>query len=180
MRGRAKAVNFGIVYGLSDYGLAQDIKVSRKEAKLYIDNYFARYPGVKRYITRIIQQAKDEGFVTTLINRRRYLPDVLSSNRNVRNFGERTAMNTPIQGTAADIIKIAMLKVQAALQAAKLTTKMLLQVHDELIFEVPPAELERVIKLVKEQMEQALVLDVPLVVDLKTGSNWYDVRKLER
>ena len=180
MRGRAKAVNFGIVYGLSDYGLSQDIKVSRKEAKLYIDNYFERYPGVKRYITRIIQQAKDEGFVTTLINRRRYLPDVLSSNRNVRNFGERTAMNTPIQGTAADIIKIAMLKVQGALQAAKLKTKMLLQVHDELIFEVPPEELEQVIKLVKEQMEQALVLDVPLVVDLKTGPNWYDVRKLDR
>ncbi|MDA8210409.1 MAG: DNA polymerase I [Clostridia bacterium] len=178
MRGRAKAVNFGIVYGLSDYGLSQDIKVSRKEAKLYIDNYFDRYPGVRRYIARIIQMAKDEGYVTTLMNRRRYLPDVLSANRNVRAFGERTAMNTPIQGTAADIIKIAMVKVQRALEKAGLKTTMLLQVHDELIFEVPPEELEQVTQLVKENMEQALELSVPLVVDVKTGPNWYDVRKL--
>lgn len=177
MRSRAKAVNFGIVYGLSDYGLSQDIKVSRREAREYIDNYFARYPGVKEYINRIIQTAKDQGYVTTLLNRRRYLPDVLSSNRNVRMFGERTAMNTPIQGTAADIIKIAMVKVQEALEQSELHAKMLLQVHDELIFEVPPEELEQLTALVKENMEHALELAVPLVVDTKTGPNWYDVKE---
>ncbi len=178
MRSRAKAVNFGIVYGLSDYGLSQDIKVSRKEAKLYIDSYFARYPGVQQYIKNIIQTAKDEGYVTTLMNRRRYLPDVLSANRNVRMFGERTAMNTPIQGTAADIIKIAMVKVQHELKQAGLQTKMLLQVHDELIFDVPKSELEQVIKLVRGAMEHAMELSVPLVVDMKTGPNWYDAKKL--
>lgn len=177
MRGQAKAVNFGIVYGISDYGLAKNIAVSRKEAKAYIENYFARYAGVKEYLDNSVRQAKELGYVTTLLNRRRYLPDILSPNRNIRNFGERTAMNTPIQGSAADIIKLAMVRVDEALRTRKLKTRMLLQVHDELIFEVPPEELEKVSALVRESMEKAVELEVPLKVDMKKGGNWYDMEK---
>ncbi|MDA8234499.1 MAG: DNA polymerase I [Clostridia bacterium] len=177
MRSRAKAVNFGIVYGISDYGLARDIKVSRTEAKLYIESYFHRYPGVKAWIDEIIAQAKSQGYVTTLLNRRRYLSDILSKNFNIRSFGERTAMNTPIQGSAADIIKLAMVKIQDQLAARDLKTQMLLQVHDELIFDVPKDELEEVVALVKDSMEGAIKLKVPLVVDVKVGPNWYDAHK---
>ncbi|MHB8170662.1 MAG: DNA polymerase I [Thermincolia bacterium] len=176
MRSRAKAVNFGIVYGISDFGLARDIKVSRTEAKLYIESYFHRYPGVKAWIDEIIAQAKSQGYVTTLLNRRRYLPDILSKNFNIRSFGERTAMNTPIQGSAADIIKLAMVKIQDQLGARDLKTQMVLQVHDELIFDVPKEELEEVVALVKESMEGAIKLKVPLVVDVKVGPNWYDAQ----
>lgn len=178
LRDRAKAVNFGIVYGISDYGLSRDIKVSRAEAKRYIDSYFQRYQGVKDYIAVTIARAKDQGYVTTLLNRRRYLPDLFSSNRITRNFGERTAMNTPIQGSAADIIKLAMVRLQRELDERKLKARMVLQVHDELIFDVPAEELTEVRDVVRRQMEHAIELRVPLVVDMKLGPNWYDAKKI--
>ncbi|NLI14473.1 MAG: DNA polymerase I [Peptococcaceae bacterium] len=178
MRGRAKAVNFGIIYGLSDFGLDRSIKVGRQEARRYIENYFARYAGVKAYIDRVVREAREKGYVTTLLNRRRYLPDLFSPNRTLRNFGERTAMNTPIQGSAADIIKLAMVNIQRELVEHGLQAKMILQVHDELIFDTPAAELESLKELVKRCMENALVMDVPLVVDMKIGANWYDVKKI--
>lgn len=176
MRSRAKAVNFGIIYGISDFGLSRDIKVSRAEARRYINNYFARCPGVKKYIDQIIVKAKECGYVTTLFNRRRYLPELASSSHATRNFGERIAMNTPIQGSAADIIKLAMINIHKQLQKNKLFSKMILQVHDELIFDAPKNEMPALIKLVKGCMENALSLDVPLVVDIKTGPNWYEVK----
>ncbi|AEG60730.1 DNA polymerase I [Desulforamulus ruminis] len=178
LRGRAKAVNFGIVYGISDFGLARDLRVSRKEAKSYIDSYFARCPGIQNYIHRVIQEAKEQGYVTTLLNRRRYLPELFSSNYNIRSFGERAAMNTPIQGTAADIIKMAMVRVHQELREQDLKAKMVLQVHDELIFDVPEQEVEKLAALVRQYMESALQMDVPLVVDIKIGPNWYDKRPL--
>ncbi len=175
MRGRAKAVNFGIVYGISDFGLARNIKVTRKEAKQYIENYFARYAGVKRYMTEIVEQARELGYVTTVLNRRRYLPDIYSKNFAVRGFGERTAMNTPIQGSAADIIKLAMIRVYDCLKEHGLETKMLLQVHDELLFEVPAQELTAAVNAIRDCMEHAIKLSVPLTVDIKKGLNWYDM-----
>jgi DNA polymerase-1 len=178
LRNRAKAVNFGIVYGISDFGLSRDIKVSRAEAARYIKSYFERYSGVKKFIDDKIAEAREKGYATTLLNRRRYLPDLFSSNRVTRAFGERTAINTPIQGSAADIIKLAMVRINKELKRRNLDTKMILQVHDELIFDVPQEELAEVKILVKEYMENALHLEVPLVVDLKVGPNWYDVRKV--
>jgi DNA polymerase-1 len=178
MRSRAKAVNFGIVYGLSDFGLSRDIKVSRYEAKRYIDSYFARYAGVNDYIERVIREAREKGYVTTLLNRRRYLPDLFSPNRTLRNFGERTAMNTPIQGSAADIIKLAMVNIQRELAEHGFKAKMLLQVHDELIFDTPKEEIDRLKDLVRRCMENAMVLEVPLTVDIKIGPNWYDVKRV--
>ncbi|MEG6617033.1 DNA polymerase I [Peptococcaceae bacterium 1198_IL3148] len=176
MRSRAKAVNFGIVYGISDFGLARDIKVSRAEAKRYIENFFARCPGVKDYIDRTVAEAKEKGYVTTLLNRRRYLPDLFSPNRMARSFGERTAMNTPIQGSAADIIKLAMVRTQQELVKRKLKAQMMLQVHDELIFDVPEKEVPELIELVRDCMGNAIALDVPLVVDVKVGPNWHEVK----
>jgi DNA polymerase-1 len=178
MRGRAKAVNFGIVYGISDFGLARDINVSRQEARQYIESYFARYAGVKAFIERTIREAREKGYVTTLLNRRRYLPDLFSPNRSVRMFGERTAINTPIQGSAADIIKLAMVRIHRELKERGLATRMILQVHDELIFDMPAGEMAEVTELVRRHMENALVLDVPLVVDMKLGPNWYEVKKI--
>lgn len=178
LRSRAKAVNFGIVYGISDFGLARDIKVTRKEAHCYIESYFSRYYGVENFMHKIVKKAKEQGYVTTLFNRRRYLPDLFSTSRVTRNFGERTAINTPIQGTAADIIKLAMIQIYDELKSRNLKTKMLLQVHDELIFEVPENELTEVKELVRDRMENALVLDVPLLVDFKLGANWYDVKPI--
>ncbi|MCX7781395.1 MAG: DNA polymerase I [Negativicutes bacterium] len=172
MRARAKAVNFGIVYGISDYGLSRDIGVSRKEAGLYIDNYFARYQGVKEYIDNVVRDARRDGYVTTIFGRRRYLPDINSSNFNQRSFAERTAMNTPIQGTAADIIKKAMIDVTQALAAHRFKSRILLQVHDELVLEVPADELETVTQVVKTAMENTIALAVPLIADIKAGVNW--------
>lgn len=178
MRRHAKAVNFGIVYGLSDFGLARDLGITRKEAKIYIDNYFKRYSGVKRWIEKIIAEAREQGFVTTLLGRRRYLNDILSKNYNLRSFAERTAMNTPIQGSAADIIKIAMVRIHEKIDKNKFAARMILQVHDELVFEVPPQEISRLIPLVRETMETAYSLDVPLKVDMQVGFNWYDLETI--
>ncbi|MGF7186217.1 DNA polymerase-1 [Desulfitispora alkaliphila] len=178
MRRSAKAVNFGIVYGISDYGLSRDLGIPRKKSKEYITQYLANYPGVKRYLEDIVHIAREQGYVTTLLNRRRYLPDLRSSNRNVRNFGERTALNTPIQGTAADIIKLAMIKVPSALKEKKVNAVMVLQVHDELIFEVDKEQLEVAAETVKECMSSAMELKVPLKVDVKWGYNWYEMHNL--
>lgn len=175
MRRRAKAVNFGIVYGISDFGLARDLGISRGEARQYIEQYLARYPGVRRYLHDVVQEAKGTGYVTTLLKRRRYLPDLFSSNFSIRNFGERTAMNTPIQGSAADIIKLAMLGINAGLKERGWQAEMILQVHDELIFDVPNKELPEVAILVREYMENAVSLRVPLKVELKQGQNWYEM-----
>lgn len=176
MRRQAKAVNFGIVYGISDYGLSQNLNITRKEAGDFINRYFSVFSGVKRYMEEIVEQAKKDGYVTTLLHRRRYLPDIKSSNFNLRSFAERTAMNTPIQGTAADIIKLAMIRMQERLEQEKLKSKMLLQVHDELVFEVPEDELAIMQQIVPEVMEQALQLDVPLKVDVHYGRTWYDAK----
>lgn len=176
MRSRAKAVNFGIVYGISDYGLSRDIGVTRKEAGLYIASYFARYPGVKAFIDKVTAEARRTGYVTTMFGRRRYLPEIHSTNFNQRSFAERTAMNTPIQGTAADIIKKAMVEVFRRLQAAGLRSRVLLQVHDELVLEVTAAEAEQVMRMVRETMEGAVSLAVPLVVDVKLGANWAEAK----
>lgn len=178
MRSRAKAVNFGIVYGISDFGLARDLKVSRQEAKRYIENYFARCPGIRSYIDRVISEAKAQGYVSTLLNRRRYLPELYSKNFNIRNFGERAAMNTPIQGSAADIIKLAMVKIGKELKLRQMQAQMILQVHDELIFDTPESEVEELIALVRDCMENALKLDVPLEVDIKLGLNWYEAKPI--
>ncbi len=176
MRGRAKAVNFGIVYGMSDFGLAQDLKITRKEAGQYIKNYFSRYEGVNRYMEEILEQARRNGYVTTLFNRRRYLPEINSSRFNLRSFAERTARNTPIQGTAADIIKLAMLRVYERLKEEGRQAVMLLQVHDELVLELPAREEEEVSRLVREEMESAVSLEVPIEVEVSSGKNWYQLK----
>lgn len=176
MRRQAKAVNFGIVYGISDYGLSQGLGITRKEAKHFIDRYFEIYPGVKTYMDEIVQEAKQKGFVSTLMKRRRYLPEITSRNYNVRSFGERTAMNTPIQGSAADIIKKAMIDLYEKLKEEKLQARLLLQVHDELIMEAPKHELDRLIEIVPEMMEQTVELDVPLKVDYSYGKSWFDAK----
>ncbi|GEK30099.1 DNA polymerase I [Kurthia zopfii] len=176
MRRAAKAVNFGIVYGISDYGLSQNLDISRKEAAEFIERYFESFPGVKTYMEDIVKEAKSQGYVTTLLNRRRYLPDLNSSNFNLRSFAERTAMNTPIQGSAADIIKKAMIDMDLALKEHKLQAKMLLQVHDELIFEAPVEEIAILEKLVPEVMANTVKLDVPLLADYSAGNTWYDAK----
>lgn len=173
MRRSAKAVNFGIVYGISDYGLSQNLNITRKEAARFIDQYFDVFQGVRRYMDDIVKDAKRDGYVKTLLERRRYLPEINASNFNLRSFAERTAMNTPIQGTAADIIKLAMVQMDKALRERNLRSRMLLQVHDELVFEVPPEEMETMKELVPATMEAALKLAVPLKAEVSYGSNWY-------
>ncbi|HEM3707470.1 TPA: DNA polymerase I [Streptococcus suis] len=175
-RRNAKAVNFGVVYGISDFGLSNNLGISRKEAKNYIDTYFERFPGIKNYMETIVREARDKGYVETLYKRRRELPDINSRNFNVRNFAERTAINSPIQGSAADILKVAMINLDRALTGAGLSTRMLLQVHDEIVLEVPMAELERVKAMVKETMESAIQLSVPLIADENEGETWYEAK----
>ena len=172
MRRAAKAVNFGIVYGISAFSLSQDLGVTVADAKAYMDAYFARFPGVKQYMDGVIERAKAEGYVETLFHRRRALPEIKSSNYSMRSFGERVALNMPIQGTAADIIKLAMIKVDARLRAEKLEARLVLQVHDELIVECPESEAERVKALLQEEMEGVAALSVPLVADAKAGRTW--------
>lgn len=176
IRRQAKAVNFGIVYGISDFGLAKNIGVSRKQAKQIIDTYFEQYPGVKTWSEEIIAAAREQGYVETIAHRRRYLPDIKAKNFNLRSFAERTAMNSPIQGSAADIIKIAMINMEKALRDAGLQAKMLLQVHDELIFEAPESELPILHELVPRVMDSAMTLDVPLIVASHEGETWYDAK----
>ena len=175
-RRNAKAVNFGVVYGISDFGLSNNLGISRKEAKNYIDTYFERFPGIKNYMENIVREARDKGYVETLYKRRRELPDINSRNFNVRNFAERTAINSPIQGSAADILKVAMINLDKALTDAGLSTRMLLQVHDEIVLEVPMAELETVKAMVKETMESAIQLSVPLIADENEGETWYEAK----
>ena len=172
MRRSAKAVNFGIVYGISAFSLSQDIGVTVAEAKAYMDRYFATYPGVRAYMDHVVEQAKADGYVSTLMGRRRWLPELKSSNFNTRSFGERVALNMPIQGTAADIIKLAMLRVRDRLKAEGLQGQLVLQVHDELIVECPEEEQERVCALLKEEMEGVFPLSVPLVAETHAGQSW--------
>ncbi|MBX6395254.1 MAG: DNA polymerase I, partial [Alicyclobacillaceae bacterium] len=176
MRRQAKAVNFGIIYGISDYGLSQNLGIPRKQAAEFIERYFAKFPRVKLFMEEMVARARRDGYVTTLLGRRRYVPDIHASNYNVRSFAERTAMNTPIQGSAADIIKRAMVEVDRQMTAGGHRSRMLLQVHDELVFEVPPDEVDAMKALVKTVMESAVPLDVPLKVDIHVGDNWYEAK----
>ncbi len=171
MRRVAKTINFGIVYGMSSFGLASQLNLSRREAQTFIDRYFKHYAGVQQFMEDVVKQAREDRYVTTLLNRIRLLPDINSSNRTRREFAERTAINTPIQGTAADIIKLAMIKVDRELEKAGHKARMLLQIHDELVFEVPEKEVEKIKKLARECMESVMKLDVPLVVNISTGKN---------
>lgn len=175
-RSKAKAVNFGIVYGISDFGLATNLNITRKEAQTYIDEYFEKYPQIKDFMDEEVRKGKEDGYVTTILNRRRYIPELKSSNFNLRSFGERTAMNTPIQGSAADIIKISMIKVYDELKERKLKSKLILQVHDELIIDTFEDEIEIVKELLVRNMEEAKKLDVELKVDMSTGDNWYEAK----
>ncbi len=176
MRSSCKAVNFGIVYGISDFALAGDIGVTRKQAREFIQSYLATYPGVDRYMQESKAFAKEHGYVETLFGRRRYLPELSSKSFAIRSFGERVAMNTPIQGTAADIIKIAMLRVWRRLREEGYRSKLILQVHDELILEAPLEEQEVVTKLLTEEMEGAIKMDAPLIAEAHTGHDWYTAK----
>jgi DNA polymerase-1 len=175
-RRRAKAVNFGIVYGLSPFGLAQQLGIDQREAKKFIDAYFEKYAGVRRYIDRTLEETRREQSVKTLFGRTRPIPDINSKNANMRGFAERTAVNTPLQGTAADLIKLAMIQIDEELRLRKLKSRMLLQVHDDLLFEVPENEIELMRGLVREKMESVHKLSVPLLVELGVGPNWRDVK----
>jgi len=179
LRNRAKAVNFGLVYGMTDYGLSRDLGVTVAEASRYIERYFQRYGKVQEYFSKVLEQARALGYVSSLMGRRRYLPELRSANRQTRGFAERAARNTPIQGSAADLIKLAMVKVHRELKARNLRGRMILQVHDELLFEAPPDEIGEIGRLAREAMTGAMRLDVPITVDLKAGPNWYDLQRLE-
>ncbi|MGO5358836.1 DNA polymerase I [Anaerofustis sp. LCP19S3_F7] len=176
MRSRAKAVNFGIVYGISDFGLSKDLNISRKNAKEYIDTYLAKYPNVSKYMRDIVEFAKENGYVTTMFNRRRYINEIHSKNFNVRSFGERTALNTPIQGSAADIIKLAMINVESEIKKRNLKSKLILQVHDELIIDAPENEVMEVKEILKDKMENAVKMDCPLKADINVGKNWFEAK----
>jgi DNA polymerase-1 len=173
-RGKAKTANFGIIYGISAFGLSQRMNISRKEAKQLIDNYFETYRQIQNYMEESIRKAREKGYVETLLGRRRYLKDINSRNAMIRGFAERNAINAPIQGSAADIIKIAMISIQKNLISGRYESKMIMQVHDELILDVENSELESVIRMVKECMENAYPLSVPLEVDYGTGKSWFE------
>jgi DNA polymerase-1 len=175
-RGEAKGVNFGIVYGISDYGLSENLRISRKKAKLYIENYFIKYSTVKSYLDKLVFDCRDKGYVETIMGRKRAIPEINASNFMRRNFAERTAMNTPIQGSAADIIKIAMIKVYRELKERNLSSKLILQVHDELIVDTTENEIEIVKDIVKRNMENAVELSIPLTVDMNVGDSWYETK----
>ena len=175
-RNRAKAVNFGIVYGISPFGLAAQLNIEQHEARLYIETYFERYQGVRAFIDRLLEETRREQKVKTVFGRVRPIPDIQSRNANLRGFAERTAVNTPLQGTAADLIKLAMIRIQKKLADRKFQARMTLQVHDELLFDVPPAEVDEVSTLVKSEMESVIDLKVPLVADVGIGDNWRDLK----
>ena len=172
LRRQAKAINFGIIYGMSAFGLSKQLEISQKMAQTYIDHYFERYRGVKRFMEQTVAEARKTMRTSTLLGRIRLLPDIKSSNNVIRQAAERTAINTPIQGSAADLIKVAMIKVDEALRAEKLESAMLLTVHDELVFEAPPAEIDKVTRLIKDIMEGVWNLKVPLKVNIAKGRNW--------
>jgi DNA polymerase-1 len=174
MRSRAKTANFGIIYGISAFGLSERLTIGRKEAKELIDGYFATYPGVKNYMDESIARARENGYVTTMFGRRRHLPDIHSRNQVVRGNAERNAINAPLQGSAADIIKIAMIKIDNRLRKEMPDAEMILQVHDELIFEVAPQSLETLKSIVVTEMKNAASLTIPLEVDTGAGSNWLE------
>ncbi|MDD6616335.1 MAG: DNA polymerase, partial [Lachnospiraceae bacterium] len=176
LRRNAKAVNFGIVYGISSFGLSQDLSITRKEAQEYIEQYFKTYPGIKKFLDDTVENAKKDGYVTTLFGRRRPVPELRSSNFMQRSFGERVAMNAPIQGTAADIIKIAMNRVSESLRREHLKSKLILQVHDELLVETAVEEEARVREIMAEEMQNAAQLKVKLEIDMHTGNNWYEAK----
>lgn len=173
-RRKAKSANFGIIYGISAFGLAQRLKIPRSEAKDLITGYFETYPSIEKFIEEQKEKARESGYVETMFGRKRYLKDIKSANATVRAFAERNAINAPIQGTAADIIKIAMINVDRALEKAGLQTKMILQVHDELVFDVPVAELEQARQIIKYEMENVVKLSVPLVVECNNADNWLE------
>lgn len=175
-RRNAKAVNFGIVYGISSFGLSQDLSISQKEAKVYIDEYFKTYPGIKGFLDKLVADAKEKGYCETMFGRRRPVPELKSSNFMQRSFGERVAMNSPIQGTAADIIKIAMLNVYDALKQKGLKSKLILQIHDELLIETRQDEVETVRTILTNEMQNACSLAVKLETDLHTGTDWYEAK----
>ena len=174
----AKSINFGIVYGISSFGLAKQLDIPVKQAKEYIDSYFTKYSGIKNWSAKIIEETKEKGYVKTLAGRIRYIPEINSPNKQIVSFGERMALNTPVQGTSADIIKIAMINVAKKIKEQYLKTKILLQVHDDLLLEVPENEKDFVLKILKYEMENAVKLDVPLLVDIKTGTNWADLKTI--
>jgi DNA polymerase-1 len=174
MRRKAKMVNFGLIYGISAFGLSQRLGIPRKEAAEIIENYFKQYPGIKNYMENQIQFAREHGYVETIMGRRRYLKDINSANGPVRGFAERNAINAPIQGSSADMIKIAMIRIFEAFNKQKLRSKIILQVHDELVIDTFKKELEQVQQIVKDKMENALKLRVPVVVDMNTGNNWLE------
>ncbi len=174
MRRQAKAINFGILYGLSEFGLARQLDISRQDAGTFIKAYFSRYPRIRQFLDNTIEEGKRLGYVQTLLGRRRLLPELRSKNGTIRAGAERIAMNTPIQGSAADLIKLAMLRVQGRLLEKKLDTRLLLQVHDELVLEAPEGEVEQVVAMLKEEMSGVWQLDVPLSVEVGVGSNWAD------
>ena len=176
MRKRAKAVNFGIIYGIGDYSLSQDLKIPKKVAAEYIDNYLDNYQGVRDYLESTKKTAKANGFVETMFGRRRYIPELASTNKNLQSFGERVAMNTPIQGAAADLIKIAMVRTDRMLREAGLKARLILQIHDELIIEAPIEEAERAEEILLEAMQGAADLKVPLKADAGRGKSWFDAK----
>ena len=176
LRRNAKAVNFGIVYGISAFGLSEDLSISRKEALEYINRYFETYPEVKKFLDHLVAQGKEMGYVETMFGRRRPIPELKSANFMQRSFGERVAMNSPIQGTAADIIKIAMIRVDQRLRREGLRSRLVLQVHDELLIEAWEEEVSRVCEILEEEMKQAAELKVALEIDLKTGNSWFETK----
>jgi len=176
MRDRAKTVNFGIIYGQGAFSLANQLGITNAEAKEFIDEYFRRFPGVRRYLDEQVELARSRGYVETLTGRRRYIPELKSRNWNIRAFGERASTNAPIQGTAADLIKIAMIRIHDDLQNGRVDAKMLLQVHDELLFETPVGNEDAVREMVRDRMENAAVLNVPLKVEGGVGENWLETK----
>ena len=177
MRGRAKTINFATIYGQGPFALSRQLGISQEEARTFIARYFERFAGVRAFLDRQIQLAREQGYVETLFKRRRYIPEIRDRNFNMRAYGERNAQNSPLQGSAADLIKLAMIRISDAIEEEGLRSRMLLQVHDELVFEVPPEEVERMRELVQSHMEQVVALDVPLVVDIGVGPNWLDAKR---
>jgi DNA polymerase-1 len=177
MRARAKTINFATIYGQGAFSLSRQLGITQEDARNFIATYFERFAGVRRFLDATVAQARETGYVETILGRRRYIPELKDKNRSVRSFGERTAMNSPMQGSAADLIKVAMVRLDAALREGKYSAGLLLQVHDELVLEAPPGEVERVTALVKHHMESAATLRVPLLADVGVGDNWMDAKR---